>query len=190
MSSLRLKSLENETNAKRNALVLQSRPSHANLAFAATEGPAKTRESVIGKDKKRESVEKAGNGDPNIADQSITALTNITDAELETLDENQKALDKRVMQVMKSSYWTQYEKGLISSDAVYVLTQAADQAMDEHDLDIHIQLLKQYFEIPGYIEKMHTYQGIIFFIFFGFFVFLFYSFVFSFYCVAMYVYFF
>ena len=73
---------------------------------------------------------------------------------------SKKALDTRVIQVMKSSYWTQYEKGLIADDmVVYILVEAADEAIDESNINVHSKVLEKYFKIPKYIKKMHVYKG-------------------------------
>lgn len=56
---------------------------------------------------------------------------------------------------MKSSYWAQYEKGLISADAVNILVESAEDAIDEHDLTRQRRNLKKWFSIPWYIKWMH-----------------------------------
>jgi len=40
---------------------------------------------------------------------------------------------------MKASYWGQFEQGLISQDAVGVLVEAADNAIDENDLSTQVR---------------------------------------------------
>lgn len=64
-----------------------------------------------------------------------------------------REIEKRLIQVMKSSYWSQYERGLISSDAVHVLVEAAESAMDDHNLEIQYKVLKKFFSIPRYVQK-------------------------------------
>lgn len=68
---------------------------------------------------------------------------------------NRQELEKRVIQVMKSSYWMQFEKGLISADAVSILVESAESAMDDHDLSHQKKDLKKWFKIPKYIKILH-----------------------------------
>ena len=59
---------------------------------------------------------------------------------------------------MKSSYWAQFEKGLISADAVNILVESSEDAIDEHDLTKQRKNLKKWFSIPWYIKYMHQSQ--------------------------------
>eukprot|EP01084_Bolivina_argentea_P291658 501282_1 len=102
--------------------------------------------------------------DDNIDDLSIgddpELIINML-AELQSADREltqKQAVEKRVISVMKSSYWTQYEKGLISADAVNILVESSEDAMDEHDLTKQRKNLKKWFSIPWYIKHMHQSQ--------------------------------
>eukprot|EP01084_Bolivina_argentea_P109634 195969_1 len=89
-------------------------------------------------------------------DLIINMLAELQQADRENLQK--RAVEKRVISVMKSSYWTQYEKGLISADAVNILVESSEDAMDEHDLVKQRKNLKKWFSIPWYIKWMHQSQ--------------------------------
>mmetsp|Transcript_39434 Transcript_39434/g.64518 ORF Transcript_39434/g.64518 Transcript_39434/m.64518 type:complete len:960 (+) Transcript_39434:48-2927(+) len=79
-------------------------------------------------------------------------------AELQRADREaqlQNAVEKRVIQVMKASYWRQYEQGLISADAVNILVESSEDAMDEHDLTKQRRNLEKWFAIPWSIKTLH-----------------------------------
>merc|ERR1719445_1239654 len=89
-------------------------------------------------------------------DLIINMLAGLQRADRDNLQK--QAVEKRVIQVMKSSYWTQYEKGLISADAVNILVESSEDAMDERDLCKQRKNLKKWFAIPWYIKYMHKSQ--------------------------------
>jgi len=92
----------------------------------------------------------------NQKDDQDLIITMIALLQKETADAEQRnAVEKRVIQVMKSSYWAQYEHGLLSADAVNILVEASEQAMDDHDLSLQQKLLGRWFEVPWYVKWMH-----------------------------------
>merc|ERR1719447_1543229 len=56
---------------------------------------------------------------------------------------------------MKSSYWSQYEHGLISGDAVNILVESSEDAMDAHDFGKQREALLRWFDIPWVVNVMH-----------------------------------
>merc|ERR1740123_2028296 len=80
----------------------------------------------------------------------ITMIALLQKEEVEKSQRN--AVEMRVIQVMKSSYWAQYEHGLLSADAVNILVESAETAIDDHDLGLQQRLLKKWFEVPWYVK--------------------------------------